>query len=294
MPSVRNHQAKAITRRKLIAALCFAPLATRPALANKNAIKIAALDWAWAESVVALGVMPMAVAEAPLYRKRVVAPDLAMTVTDLGLRSWPNMELLKSLHPDLIVAQAGYGPSASQLEPIAPVLALPLYSAERRPLRNAESGLSMIAARIGCGAQARDYLAQADAVFDTLRQRLQTYDDRPLLVIKFADDRLIDIYGPGSLFDDVLSRLGLVNGWQRSGSHWGFSTASLEAISEFSDARVIIVEPGPPETLSSSRLWNALPVVRARRVTSIAPTWVFGGLPSALRFADHLARALLS
>lgn len=282
-----------ITRRNLIAALCFAPFADRQAFADENAMRIAALDWAWAESALVLGMVPLAVAEAPLYRERVVAPDLPMAVTDLGLRSWPNMELLKSLRPDLILAQAGYGPSADQLKPIAPVLALPLYAAERRPLHNAEAGLSAIAVAIGRGGMAEDYLAAAERLFERLHLRLKAYDNRPVLLIKFADDRLIDIYGPGSLFHDVLLRLGLVNSWQQSGSSWGFSTVTIEALAQFPDARVVVIEPGPPETLSASGLWNALPMVRANRVTSIPPSWVFGGVPSALRFADHLAGALL-
>jgi len=282
-----------ITRRDFLAALCCAPFANPKALAQSREMKIVALDWAWAESVLALGLVPSGVAEAPLYRERVVEPTLADAVTDLGLRSWPNMELLKSLRPDLILAQAGYGPSSDQLEAIAPTLSLPLYTSQRIPLRNAQDGLSAIAIKLHREAAAKAYLSQADAAFDMSRKQLQSYDNRPLLLIKFANDRLIDIYGPGSLFHDVLLRLGLVNGWERTGSHWGFSTVSLEAIAAFTDARVVIVEPGPPETLSKSDLWQALPMVRTKRLTAIPPTWVFGGFPSALRFADNLVKALL-
>lgn len=282
-----------LTRRDIIAALCCSPFAAQQALAGSSEKRIVALDWAWAESVLALGVLPSAVAEAPLYRERVVAPVLANTVTDVGLRSWPNMELLKSLRPDLILAQAGYGPSPGQLEAIAPTLSLPLYTNQRTPLRNAQGGLAAIAIELRRETEAKAYLTHADTTFDKIRNQLQSHDNRPLLLIKFANDRLIDIYGPGSLFHDVLLRLGLVNNWERTGSHWGFSTVGLEAIASFTDARVVIVEPGPPEALLKSDLWQALPMVRIKRVTSIPPTWVFGGVPSALRFADNLAKALL-
>lgn len=289
--TAREHMV--LTRRQLVAVLSFLPLMNLEVRAEEQNLKIAALDWAWAESILALGGLPFAVAEAPLYRERVVEPALSNAVKDLGLRSWPNLELLKSLQPDLILAQAGYGVSPSRLKEIAPTLALPLYTTERRPLLNAEAGLYAIAVEMGREEQARDYLGAAQAYFEQIQKQLQTYDNRPLLLIKFADDRLIDVYGPGSLFHDVLTRIGLVNSWERTGSHWGFSTVSLETIARYPDARVVIIEPGPPETLSTSGLWHALPMVRDKHVTSIPPTWVFGGLPSALRFAENLRKALL-
>jgi len=283
---------KGLTRRQLVAALSVVPFTGSRSFASKGDLKVAALDWAWAESILVLGGVPLAVAEALLYRERVVAPDLPDTVRDLGLRSWPNLELLRALQPGLIVAQAGYGIPASRLELIAPTLALPLYTAERQPLLNAESGLSAIAVAMDRTQRARDYLAEAQDRFAEVRGQLSTYDNRPLLLIKFADERLIDVYGPGSLFHDVLTRIGLSNGWEQTGSHWGFSTVGLEAIARYRDARVVIIEPGPPLALHNSALWQTLPMVRDRNVVSIPPTWVFGGLPSALRFAHNLVKAL--
>jgi iron complex transport system substrate-binding protein len=285
----------ALTRRQFAAALLgFAslPLAGRAGRAGEKPPRIAVLDWAWAETLLALGVAPAAVAEAPLYGARVVSPALADGTMDLGLRSWPNMELLRAFRPDLIVTQTGYGVPAAQLEPVAPVLSLPLYAPERQPLKLGQDGLEAIAARLQRRDEAATYLEHAEQQFASLRDQLQSYDGRPLLILKFASDRLADIYGPGSLFHDVLERLGLPSAWQRSGSHWGFSTAGLDAIAAIPDARIVIIEPGPPESLAASGLWLAIPAVRAGRVISIPPVWVFGALPSALRFAGILTKAL--
>ncbi|WP_019965815.1 ABC transporter substrate-binding protein [Pannonibacter phragmitetus] len=285
----------ALTRRQFAAALLgFAslPLLTRTGGAGERPLRIAVLDWAWAETLLALGVAPAAVAEAPLYGARVVSPALAEGTVDLGLRSWPNMELLRAFRPDLIVTQTGYGVPAAMLEPVAPVLSLPLYTPERQPLKRAEEGLEAIATRLQRQESGRAYLKQADLQFTALRNELRSYDCRPLLILKFASDRLADIYGPGSLFHDVLDRLGLPSAWRHSGSHWGFSTAGLDAIAANPEARIIIIEPGPPEALAASGLWRAIPAVRAGRVVSIPPVWVFGALPSALRFAGILTKAL--
>ena len=260
--------------------------------AQQREPRIAALDWAWAETLLALAARPYAIAEAELYRERVVTPELPRDVIDLGLRSWPNIELLKSLRPDLILTQAGYGMQAASLEPIAPTLALPLFTAERRPLQLAEAGLDAIAAQLQREQQALQYKAEFEQKLSEIRASLRSYDGRPLLIVKFADERILDIYGPGSLFHDVLGRLGLENAWTEAGNHWGFSTSGLDAIARNPKARLVIIEPGPPETLFDSALWRAIPSVKASRVVTIPPTWVFGALPSALRFATILGKVL--
>ncbi len=280
-----------LTRRRFAAALAsvFLPV---PVIAATPPPRIAVLDWGWAESLLALGVNPLAVAEAPLYGDRVVMPALAEDTIDLGLRSWPNMELLRALRPDLILSQAGYGISAERLSQIAPTLALPLYSAARQPLRAAEDALKEIATRIGRGDIATRYLQISQDRLGAIARRAKHYDGRPLLIIKFTDDRLVDIYGAGGLFDDVLKRIGIDNAWDGATNNWGFATAGLDAIARHPEARLIIIEPGPPGPFLQSALWQALPAVRQGRVSTIPPTWVFGAFPSAMRFAEVLKRGL--
>ncbi len=262
------------------------------AAAAPVALRIAVLDWGWAESLLALGVQPVAVAEAPLYGDRVVVPALPPETIDLGLRSWPNMELLRSLKPDLILSQAGYGVSQARLDEIAPTLALPLYSSERMPLVAAERALKEIAAKTGRERAAIDYLQRSHARLETIAAKARAYDGRPLLIIKFTDDRLIDIYGAGGLFDDVLKRLGIVNAWDGATNNWGFATAGLDAIARYPEARLIIIEPGPPGRFMQSALWQSLPAVRNGHVATIPPTWVFGAFPSAMRFAEVIREGI--
>ncbi|WP_246041534.1 ABC transporter substrate-binding protein [Peteryoungia ipomoeae] len=282
----------ALSRRSFSAAILAVLAMPQHVRAQQPEPRITALDWAWAETLLALGTRPSAIAEAELYRERVVTPELPRDVIDLGLRSWPNMELLKSLRPDLILSQAGYGVQATSLEAVAPTLALPLFTPERRPLQLAEAGLDAIAARIQREQKALQYKTEFEQKLSEVRASLRSYDGRPLLIAKFADERIFDIYGPGSLFDDVLGRLGLENAWTKSGNHWGFSTSGLDAVARNPEARLVIIEPGPPEKLFDSALWRAIPSVKANRVVTIPPTWVFGALPSALRFASILGRAL--
>ncbi|QRF54230.1 ABC transporter substrate-binding protein (plasmid) [Rhizobium rosettiformans] len=290
--SVKRSSNQALSRRSFSAAILALVTIPKYAFADATKPRIAVLDWAWAETLLALGSRPYAIAEAELYRERVVTPEMPSDVIDLGLRSWPNMELLKSLQPDLILTQAGYGVQAASLEPIAPTLALPLFTAERRPLQLAEAGLDAIAAQLQREQQALQYKALFEQTLSEIRTSLHSYDGSPLLIVKFADERILDIYGPGSLFHDVLGKLGLENAWTETGNQWGFSTSGLDTIARNPEARLVIIEPGPPEKLVGSDLWRAIPSVKANRVVTIPPTWVFGALPSAMRFATILGKAL--
>ena len=250
------------------------------------------LDWGWAESLLAIGVAPQSVAEAPLYGDRVVVPALPKGTIDLGLRSWPNMELLRSLQPDLILSQANYGVSQARLQDIAPTMALPLYTAEQQPMRRSHEALVAIGKRIDRSPAAEAFLDQSYARLAAIKREMSAYDDRPLLIIKFTDDRIIDVYGTGSLFNDVLARIGITNAWNGPTNNWGFATAGLDAIARQPEARLLIIEPGPPDAFLKSALWRSLPAVQRGDVTTIPPTWVFGAFPSAIRFADVLRKAL--
>jgi iron complex transport system substrate-binding protein len=289
-PADPNHGFKP-TRRQFAAALAFVFVPAK-VTAAPPASRIAVLDWGWAESLLALGVQPLAVAEAPLYGERVVVPALPRDTIDLGLRSWPNIELLRALKPDLILSQAGYGISPARLNEIAPTLALPLYSAQRKPLEAAEKALKEIAARIGRERAAQDYLQRSYDRLEAISAKVRRYDGRPLLIIKFTDDRLVDIYGAGGLFDDVLTRVGIPNAWDGATNNWGFSTAGLDAIARYPEARIIIIEPAPSGEFLQSALWQSLPAINRGHVAMIEPTWVFGAFPSAMRFAEVVQQAL--
>jgi ferric hydroxamate transport system substrate-binding protein len=117
----------------------------------------------------------------------------------------------------------------------------------------------------------------------------------PLLVVSFADSRHARVYGADSLFGNVLTRLGLANAWSRPTNDWGFSLATVEDIAAASDARLVYVDPTPPEvlrSLSGDGLLAHLPVVRSGRSRRLASTWAFGDVTAAARFAGLLAEAL--
>ncbi|MGR5723202.1 Fe(3+)-hydroxamate ABC transporter substrate-binding protein FhuD, partial [Escherichia coli] len=79
-----------------------------------------ALEWLPVELLLALGNVPYGVADTLNYRLWVSEPPLPDSVSDVGLRTEPNLELLTEMKPSFRGWSAGYGPSSEMLARIAP------------------------------------------------------------------------------------------------------------------------------------------------------------------------------
>lgn len=289
--------------RRLLLALCLAlpsyclmaaPLSdARPAL---PAERIAVIDWGLAETLLGIGVTPLAVADLDNYRRWVSEPVMPDAVHDLGLRTEPNLELLAQLEPALILITPQFEGLRDKLEQIAPVKSLSIYRPDSDPYDNAVGVTRELAALTGHQAEAEALIAELDAQQAALRQRLEDQPQPPLLLVSFIDDRHVRVSGSSSLFSAVLDRLGLTNAWAGTDNYWGYAQVGIEQLATQPDATLIKLLPMPLDAeraLQRSVLWQAMPFVRAGRVHAFAPTWQYGGLLSAQRFARLLEEALL-
>lgn len=259
--------------------------------------RIATVDWTIAETLLALGVTPVGVAQTDAYREWVGAPPLPDEVADIGLRAQPNRELLAQLAPDRILLSPMFSTLAPSLERIAPTSTVALYTPGSDLWTRLEKATREIAAFVNREERADTLLASLDAHLAELRDGLSDATKaRPLLVVQFMDARHVRVFGENSLYNAVMQRLGLENAWQDNTNYWGFSTVGLETLAKLDDARLVVIEPlpvGVEERLESSALWQHLPSVRRDDVLTLPPVWSFGGAPSAARFADHLSQTLI-
>tara|TARA_R110000796_G_scaffold88164_7_gene189869 strand:- start:21276 stop:22151 length:876 start_codon:yes stop_codon:yes gene_type:complete len=276
--------------------LTAAGLSAAPADEAPVAERIAVIDWGLAETLLGIGVTPLAVAELDNYRRWVGEPVMPDAVHDLGLRTEPNLELLAQLDPALILITPQFEGLRAKLEQIAPVKSLSIYRPESDPYDNAVDVTHDLGALTGHQAEAEALIAQLDAQQAALRQRLEDQPQPPLLLVSFIDDRHVRVSGGSSLFTAVLERLGLTNAWSGTDNYWGYAQVGIEQLATRPDATLINLLPMPLDAeraLERSVLWQALPFVRAGRVHRFAPTWQYGGLLSAQRFARLLEEALL-
>lgn len=263
-----------------------------PAQSGNAPPRVAAIDWTLVETLLSLGVVPVAAAQIKDYQAWVGEPSLPEQVVDIGLRAQPNRELAASLQLDLILISPLFSAIEPTFSQIAPVKTLTTYNPDNDFWQN----LVETTRRVG---EMTNRSAKAEAVIERHRSRIDQTKEKmpadipPLLVVQFIDDRHVRAYGKGSLYDMVISRLGLQNAWKGETNMWGYTTVGLEELT--TDGYLIVVDPVPMSAegiLDSNRLWQALPAVRNDRVLWLPAVWSFGALPSAVRFADELYQAV--
>lgn len=276
-----------LRRRTLLAAV--PALAAIPARAG--APRVVALDFGLAETLLALGVVPVGLPGPADYRRWVVDPALPDGVADVGQRTQPNLELLAALAPDAILAVPEQDAILPQLHRIAPVLRVPLHTPQQRPWDRSVEAARAIGTRLGRADAAEQLIAAVERRHAAARAALAGRAVRPLLLASFLDPRHLRVYGAGSILQAGLDRLGLSNAWTGRTSVWGSATVGLEALAPLEDAVLFAIDPQPPDlaaVLDASPLWRALPFVQARRVFTLPPVLMFGTLPAADRLAALL------
>jgi ferric hydroxamate transport system substrate-binding protein len=258
--------------------------------------RLVALDWSLIEISLALGLVPIAAAEVAGYRQWVRQPALPDSVADLGLRVQPNLEFLVLLNPSLILTIPERADIAPPLRKIAPLMSLSIYDGAHDPCGRACAALQELGVRLGRREQAHAAIDQFNSVIAAARRRLGG-PLPPIVVIRFVDARTVFIFGAGGLFDGVLMRLGLRNGWQGPASRWGFVQTSVVRLAEIQpDCRVFIIDTGlSPDIeamMQTDPLWLGLPFVRNDLVSRLPSIWFFGATVAAARFATAVVSAL--
>ncbi|MFT3691109.1 ABC transporter substrate-binding protein [Paenirhodobacter sp.] len=276
-----------LTRRAVLCTLAL------PAFAGSS-LRLAAVDWAMAETAMALGHPPAAVAELIAFNAAALAGPPPGTV-DLGLRGAPNLEALSLVAPDLILSSSYYSAVQPRLERIAPVFSRALYVPGEPAFPKVMALLPDLADRLGdpaAGARAQD---AARAEFAALASRAAPFATRDFLLFELGDARHIRVFGTDSLFNGTLEAMGLRNAWTTRTRFAFAAPVPLETLAGFPEARLVIVGDIPPQVargLETAALWNSLPPVRGGRVHRLPELRPFAGLPSALCFGQTLVAAL--
>ncbi|MEN0119218.1 MAG: ABC transporter substrate-binding protein [Agrobacterium cavarae] len=283
-----------LNRRFFITGSLAALLPSMPVLAEDGR-RIATVDWAAAESLLALGVAPLAVADTGYYNQRM--PQLLPAAThDVGPFWEVNLELLDRLRPDLIFIGAASLFMTPRLSEIAPVEVVEDMTGDKAYGRAA-------AILRQCGRVAGLPSTQVEAVLSNIEQRMQSLAARvsrvrPVCILlpdQSGSSALV--YGNGSMPGAVVTRLGLQNGWQGPTNANGFTKVGFDQLMSLDDAVFMQIEipslaPQTNRALGNSQLWHRLPAVRQGRVVRMQQFYPFGGCISTLHLAEALARAL--
>ncbi len=272
------------------AALLSAPAHLRAA----EGLRVATLDWALLETLLAIGANVVAATELRQFREVAVTPEVPATTADLGLRGTPNFEVLRFARPDLIFNSNFYAWADERMRGIAPVESHTIYTPGQSPFALAEQATLAIGERLQL-ATARQLSEELAARLDRHRTLLAAGDGRPVIPINLGDARHFRVFGSDSMFGEVLKRVGLTNAWQVQTSYSAAAPVGIEILASIPDAWIVMIPPHPADaltTLATSSFWNALPAVREKRVLMLGSINPYGALPAAARFADLLSEGL--
>ncbi|MGS2745112.1 ABC transporter substrate-binding protein [Halomonas sp. LS-001] len=269
-------------------AICLLPFSNAKA-------QWATVDWTIAETLLAIDAPVNGIAQQSDYHQWVGEPRIPASVTDLGLRTQPNVELMAQSPPSQTLISPMFASLTPRLERIAPVTSFALYSPGTDTWQEMQTLTRQLGELTKRQPQAEQLINDTHALMSTLRQ--QRPDTAPLLMVQFMDARHVRVFGDNSLYNAVLEQLDLTNAWDQPTNAWGFSLSGIEALARYPEATLVIVDPlpiGVEDALAESGLWQHLPSVKNANLLRLPPVWSFGALPSAQRFARELVTALAS
>jgi iron complex transport system substrate-binding protein len=284
-----NLKTSLLTRRTFLATA--ATLVAGAAQGRSPEPRVATLDWALLETLLAIGANVVAATELRQFRQVAVTPAVPETVADLGLRGTPNLEVLRFARPELIFNSNFYAWADPIMSGIAAVESHAIYMPGKSPYGLAERATLAIGERLQ-RAQARLLVENLSAKLDRYKALFAAGDGRPVLPINLGDARHYRVFGSDSMFGEVLQRVGLTNAWKGATSYSATAPVGIETLAFMPDAWIILIPPHPQDafdTLTGSAFWKALPAVQENRVLTIGSINPYGALPAASRFADFLA-----
>lgn len=271
------------------------PMAFAQTRGSPSGPRIAALGWACAQTILALGVVPLVIPEIERYGRLVVEPAVPSAVQEIGLRSEPNLELLQSFAPDIIVIDPSIAAAIPRLKSIAPVEMFTIFRPGGRPLDTARHSTMELAKRLGVQSACESYFVRFDVAMAGYRERLRDRGGKPLyLVSEIARNRAL-VFGPNSLYQEVLDQFGLKNAWTGQSGPWGYTSVGLEVLAAVPDARLVLMTSRVADVealLKASPVLRTLPSLRSHRLTILDNQFFYGGVPAAERFARLLAERL--
>ncbi|TFH86228.1 Fe(3+)-dicitrate ABC transporter substrate-binding protein FecB [Billgrantia azerbaijanica] len=258
--------------------------------------RVVALEFSFADALATLGLSPVGVADDG-DAERLIAPIRADldAWTSVGARSQPSLEVIASLKPELIIADAKrHATVVEDLRQIAPTLLLESYGATYAD--SLQSHLT-IAAALGREAEMAERLAAHEALMDDYAARFAgalAEGDTVLFAISSAKG--IYLHGPHSYAGGVIARLGLDSPIPDA-TEQAYIPATLERLAQADPDYLIVGEYDDEsviDTFAQSPLWPLMTAIRHGHYAQRDPhLWAQNrGLLPAERMAEELAALL--
>lgn len=142
---------------------------------------------------------------------------------------------------------------------------------------------------------AETHLAHYEDFIRSMKPRFVKRGARPLLLTTLIDPRHMLVFGPNSLFQEILDEYGIPNAWQGETNFWGSTAVSIDRLAAYKDVDVLCFDHDNSkdmDALMATPLWQAMPFVRTGRFQRVPAVWFYGATLSAMHFVRVLDNAI--
>ncbi|TDV49964.1 ABC transporter substrate-binding protein [Actinophytocola oryzae] len=228
--------------------------------------RVVVLEFSFVDAVVNLGVKPVGIADDNDPDRLIPAlKDKVGKYTPLGLRASPNLQVITSLKPDLILADSQDNAGIyAQLSKIAPTIAVASEAAGYQDTINSEK---VVAQAMGKCEQMDTVLAHHEKVMQGFKNRVPKGEARKVL-FAISTDTGVSGYTEGGFAPGVLAALGLRSPLPDTGGDAQVAMSLETMVSTRPD--VLFVAPHPGKLLldqwATTSLWDSIPAVAHDKV----------------------------
>jgi ferric hydroxamate transport system substrate-binding protein len=265
---------------------------------------VVALDWAYAEDLLAVGLTPAGVVDPDGYLASVGAgPRLPTKVAHVGTSERPAIGAIRDLHPDLIITGKRPPGRLSQLREVAPLLVFDSNRADMSAWEEMRTTFQAIATAVGRSERGAEVLSGLDTTMAGSSRALSEagVGELPLAIMQGSSSQGIPrlrIFTRASLVSDATRQLGLQNAWRgRPEEEGGFTPVEVAALAPVARADLVYVSPTRDDPfagmLAHDAEWTGLDFVMTKRVHALGSrTYYLGGPLSMQQYAVEIVRAL--
>ncbi|WP_164669250.1 ABC transporter substrate-binding protein [Virgibacillus doumboii] len=272
--------------------------------------KIVALEWSYAENLLALGIQPAGVADLDGFHQWVnINKEFDESVKDVGTRQEPNLEAISRLNPDLIIAvKFRHEQYLDKLKDIAPVVTFAPYGEEaiQDHYQNMIDEFNKIAKIVDKQDEAEQALDELNSVIDKQKQRvadagLEGSTFLATQAFTAQNTPTIRMFTDNSMVGKLMNNLGFKNAYQSDKPEvYGYSEVTVEALQNFQEKDLqflyIVQEEDNifENQLKGNPVWENLGFVKNGNTHQLpGDTWTFGGVLSNQVLVKQLVDAMV-
>lgn len=239
---------------------------------------IVTLDFSFIDTLTALGVTPVANAGVGTTKIPEYLQDEVSKVTDVGERKAPNLEVIESVSPDLIIASKDrHNMIQKELQDIAPTIALDDNSYEE-VMKNVDT----IAKAVGKEEKAKQVKAELD---DKISKAEEKIEGNPTVLVVGAFDDEFSVWIKDSFIGTLMTNIGVNYAYdgekEKTEGKAEIAKITMERLSEINPDYIFLYGENV-EKFKNNPLYNNLKAVKENHVVDVdRDLWARGRGPIA-------------